>query len=313
MEKIALVGAGLIGSGWAIVMAEAGHHPVLYDSDPAAPERALRMVDKGLADMRRYGLIAEDPDVIRSRVGCAKTLEEVVDGAVHVQESVPERVEAKRAVFQHLDRLVPPDITLASSTSTIPASSFTEGLQHRERCIVAHPGTPPHLLRLVEIVPAPWTAPAVIEKTRSFMEACRQIPSVLRKEIPGFILNRLQYAILSECYRLWDDGVAGIEDIEKTVREALGLRWSFMGPMETVALNAYRGVPDYHERYGELVYSINATQVARRWDPAALERLEAERLQSRSVKDIAERRDWRDRRLMALLAHKREVAGVEGD
>jgi 3-hydroxyacyl-CoA dehydrogenase len=145
------------------------------------------------------------------------------------------------------------------------------------------------------------------------MQACRQIPSVLRKEIPGFVLNRIQIAVISEVYRLWEDGIAGIEDIEKTVRDALGLRWSFMGPMETISLNAYGGVPDYNERYGRLVHEINATQEARPWAPEAVQRLESERLQSRRIKDIAERRIWRDRRLMALLAHKRERAGIEGE
>ena len=313
MDKIALIGAGLIGSGWGIVFAEAGRRPVLYDADPAAVENALIEIDKGLADLNSYGLIDEAPATILARVGTADTIEEAVDGATHVQESIPERVELKRALFEQLDAIVPQEITIASSTSTIPTSSFTEHLAGRARCIVAHPGTPPHLLRLVEIVPAPWTAVEVIESTRQLMEDCRQVPSVLKKEIQGFILNRIQYAVISEVYRLWEDDVAGIEDIEKTVREALGLRWSFMGAMETISLNAPGSVPDYNERYGQWVHEINAAQTARPWDGAAIERLEAERLKSRPAMDNTSRRVWRDRRLMALLAHKRERAQIEGD
>lgn len=313
MDKIALIGAGLIGSGWGIVFAEAGRRPVLYDADPAAVENALIEIDKGLADLNSYGLIDEAPATILARVGTADTIEESVDGATHVQESIPERVELKRALFEQLDAIVPQEITIASSTSTIPTSSFTEHLAGRARCIVAHPGTPPHLLRLVEIVPAPWTAVEVIESTRQLMEDCRQVPSVLKKEIQGFILNRIQYAVISEVYRLWEDDVAGIEDIEKTVREALGLRWSFMGAMETISLNAPGSVPDYNERYGQWVHEINAAQTARPWDGAAIERLEAERLKSRPAMDNTSRRVWRDRRLMALLAHKRERAQIEGD
>ena len=313
MDKIALIGAGLIGSGWGIVFAEAGRRPVLYDADPAAVENALIEIDKGLADLNSYGLIDEAPATILARVGTADTIEEAVDGATHVQESIPERVELKRALFEQLDAIVPQEITIASSTSTIPTSSFTEHLAGRARCIVAHPGTPPHLLRLVEIVPAPWTAVEVIESTRQLMEDCRQVPSVLKKEIQGFILNRIQYAVISEVYRLWEDDVAGIEDIEKTVREALGLRWSFMGAMETISLNAPGSVPDYNERYGQWVHEINAAQTARPWDGAAIERLEAERLKSRPAMANTSRRVWRDRRLMALLAHKRERAQIEGD
>ncbi len=313
MDKIALIGAGLIGSGWGIVFAEAGRHPVLYDADPAAADNAYVEIEKGLADLESYGLIDEAPAAILARVGTAATIEEAVDGAIHVQESIPERVELKRALFEQLDAMVPHKITIASSTSTIPTSSFTEHLEGRARCIVAHPGTPPHLLRLVEIVPAPWTAAEVVASTRKLMEDCRQVPSVLKKEIQGFILNRIQYAVISEAYRLWKDDVAGVEDIEKTVREALGLRWSFMGPMETISLNAPGGVPDYNERYGQWVYEINATQSARPWDGTAIERLEAERLQARPTMDNSSRRVWRDRRLMALLAHKRERAQVEGE
>ena len=149
--------------------------------------------------------------------------------------------------------------------------------------------------------------------TGNHMEACGQIPSVLKKEIQGFILNRLQYAVISEAYRLWEDGVAGVEDIDKTMRDALGLRWSFMGPMETISLNAPGGVPDYDERYGQIVLEVNSSQEARAWDKEAVQRLEEERLRSRPIKDIASRRAWRDRRLMALLAHKRQMSETEGD
>ena len=294
-------------------MPGAGRHPVLYDTDRAQLDRALADAADGIADLAAYGLIDEAPERVHARIGTAATLEEAVDGASHVQESVPERVETKRAVFAALDPLVPHEVTLASSTSTIPTSRFTAELAGRHRCIVAHPGTPPHLLRLVEIVPAPWTDPAVVEKTRALMADIGQIPSVLRREVQGFILNRIQYAVIGEAYRLWADGVAGIEDIERTVRDALGLRWSFMGPLETVSLNAPGGVVDYNERYGQWVHEINADQTARRWEPADVARLEAERLATRPAADNAARRAWRDRRLMALLAHKRERAGIEGD
>jgi L-gulonate 3-dehydrogenase len=191
MEKIALIGAGLIGSGWGIVFAEAGKNPVLYDADPTQTPKALQAIEQGLADLKSYNLISEEPAAIRARVGTAATLEEAVAGVTYVQESVPERAEIKRGVFERLDPIVPANIILASSTSTIPISSFTENLKGRERCIVAHPGTPPHLLRLVEIVPAPWTSQDVVARTRALMDACGQIPSVLKKEIQGFVLNRI--------------------------------------------------------------------------------------------------------------------------
>ncbi|MDG2312685.1 MAG: 3-hydroxyacyl-CoA dehydrogenase [Alphaproteobacteria bacterium] len=313
MEKIALIGSGLIGTGWGIVFSESGRHPVLFDTDHNAIEKALVEIRESLNHLNDYGLIEESPEIIFSRISTSTSIEDAVDGAVHVQESIPERAELKKNLFEKLDKIVPDNITIASSTSTIPVSSFTEHLSGRARCIVMHPGTPPHLLRLVEIVPSPWTAPEVITSSRKLMEDCRQATSVLKKEIQGFVLNRIQYAVISEVYRLWEDDVAGIEDIEKTVREALGLRWSFMGAMETISLNAPGGVPDYNQRYGKWVNEINATQQARPWNDDNIKRLEIERLKSKPAVSNSDRRNWRDKRLMALLAHKRERSKIEGN
>ena len=313
MEKIALIGSGLIGTGWGIVFSESGRNPVLYDTDINALDKALMEIEKGLNDLNEYGLIDESPETILSRVSKSTNLEEVLDGATHVQESIPERAELKKDLFEKLDKIVPQEVTIASSTSTIPVSDFTEHLPCRERCIVIHPGTPPHLLRLVEIVPSPWTSSNVVMKSKELMEDCRQATSVLKKEIQGFVLNRIQYAVISEVYRLWEDEVAGIEDIEKTVREALGLRWSFMGAMETISLNAPGGVPDYNNRYGQWVNEINTSQNARQWSEESVNRLEIERLKSRPSVNNSTRRNWRDKRLMALLAHKRDRSKIEGD
>ena len=312
MEKIALIGSGLIGTGWGIVFSESGRNPVLYDTDINALDKALMEIEKGLNDLNEYGLIDESPETILSRVSKSTNLEEVLDGATHVQESIPERAELKKDLFEKLDKIVPQEVTIASSTSTIPVSAFTEHLPGRERCIVIHPGTPPHLLRLVEIVPSPWTSSNVVMKSKELMEDCRQATSVLKKEIQGFVLNRIQYAVISEVYRLWEDEVAGIEDIEKTVREALGVRWSFMGAMETISLNAPGGVPDYNNRYGQWVNEINTSQNARQWSEESVNRLEIERLKSRPSVNNSTRRNWRDKRLMALLAHKRDRSKIEG-
>jgi len=313
MEKIAIIGSGLIGRAWAMVFARAGHPVRLFDAAPEAAQQALALIRAGLEELREFGLIAESAETVAKRVSATATLADALKDADYVQENTAENLDVKRTVYRQMDDLAPAHCILASSTSTIQTSRFSEGLKGKQRCIVAHPGTPPHLLKLVEIVPAPWTSAETVERTRKLMEDCGQIPTVLRKEIQGFILNRLQYAVIAEAYRLWEDGVASIDDIDKTVRDALGLRWSFMGPIETISLNAPGGVPDYDERYGEIVHQVNASQRARPWDKEAVKRLEAERLRSRPIKDIASRRTWRDRRLMALLAHRRQMATNEGD
>lgn len=260
--KIAVVGAGLIGRAWSIVFARAGHAVAMYDADAAALRQSFVLLDRALADLEAAGLLDEGPAVTRARIVPAATLAEAVDGAVYVQENIAEKLRQKQALFADLDRLAAPEAILASSTSTIPASQWSEKLAGRDRCLVAHPVNPPHLVPLVELAPAPWTSPDVVARTRVLHEAVGQVPIVVRTEIQGFILNRLQGALLAEAFRLYADGYASIEDIDKTVRDGLGLRWSFMGPFETIDLNAPGGVLDYCERYGELYHEIGA-------DPAA--------------------------------------------
>ena len=308
MEKIAVIGAGLIGRSWAIVFARAGREVALHDSDPASLKANLAALDGSLEDLHSAGLLAESPATVRARIRIAGTLEEALAGAVYVQENVAETAPAKRAIFARMDALAAPDTILASSTSTVPASTFSEGLAGRSRCLVAHPVNPPYLVPLVELSPAPWTAPGVVERARQLQASVGQVPIVVKKEIQGFVLNRLQAALLAEAWRLYEDGYASAEDIDATVRDGLGLRWSFMGPFETIDLNAPGGVTDYVSRYGVVLNEINASQVPRRWSAECLARLEAERRRTLPATELVQRQAWRDRRLMALLAHKRAAS-----
>jgi 3-hydroxyacyl-CoA dehydrogenase len=213
----------------------------------------------------------------------------------------------KTELFAELDRLASSEAILASSTSTIPASQWSESLPGRERCLVAHPVNPPHLVPLVELSPAPWTSPETVARAKALYEAAGQVPIVVRAELQGFILNRLQGALLGEAFRLYADGYASLEDIDKSVRDGLGLRWSFMGPFETIDLNAPGGIVDYCARYGKAYYEIAQGQLPRRWDDALVERMEQERRALLPRHKLATRAGWRDRRLMQLVAHKRRT------
>jgi 3-hydroxyacyl-CoA dehydrogenase len=306
--KIAIVGAGLIGRAWAIVFARAGHVVAVHDADANALRRGLAVLEGALADLRAAGLLDEEPAATRARIAPAATLAEAIAGAGYVQENIAEKLPAKQALFAEMDRLAGPDTILASSTSTIPASQWSEKLAGRARCLVAHPINPPHLVPLVELSPAPWTSPDVVARTQALLEAVGQVPIVVRTEIQGFILNRLQGALLAEAFRLYADGYASTEDIDKTVRDGLGLRWSFMGPFETIDLNAPGGMVDYCERYGELYYEMAQTQLPRRWDEALVRRIERERRQRLPASELDARSAWRDRRLIELIAHKRRAA-----
>lgn len=307
-DRMALVGAGLIGRAWAIVFARAGLPVALWDPAEGVAAAALGTIRERLADLRAAGLIEEAPEQAAARVTVAPTLEAAVAGATHVQEQGPERVEVKRELFARLDALCPRDVVLASSTSGIPASAFTEGLAGRARCLVAHPVNPPYLVPLVELVGAPWTDAAVVARTRALMERVGQVPVTAFRETRGFVLNRLQAALLAEAFRLVRDGVMSVEDVDRCVRDGLGLRWSFMGPFETIDLNAPGGVADYVARFGPLMGGITQEQTPYDYDAPTVTRVAAERRAALPLERIEERSAWRDRRLMALLAHKRGQA-----
>jgi 3-hydroxyacyl-CoA dehydrogenase len=312
MPRVAIVGSGLIGRAWAMVFARAGWDAALYDAVDGAADKALALVAEGLDEQARNGLVA-DPKGATARVRAAKSVADALDGASFVQENVPETVEAKRAIFAELDALAAPDAILASSTSAIVASLFTEGLNGRARCLVAHPVNPPHLVQIVELVGAPWTAPETIARARQVYESVKQVPIVVRREIEGFILNRLQGALLAEAFRLVGEGYVSPQDLDKTIKDGLGLRWSFMGPFATIELNAPGGIADYCARYTGFYKRLqaapaevgvfedgNIANILREWGKQA------------TPDELAELTRWRDQRLAALMAHKQGQAEPPG-
>jgi len=307
-EKIAIIGAGLIGRAWAIVFARAGRQVALYDSDPLVLPVALETIGANLADLAESGLIADPAETIQ-RIELVKNLESALRGALYVQENGPENLAVKQALFRELDRLADPGAVLASSSSALRASLFTAELAGRARCLVAHPVNPPYLVPLVELSPASWTSRETVARTRALMAAVGQVPVELRREVPGFLLNRLQGALLGEAFRLVEQGYCSIEDIDKTVKDGLGLRWSFMGPFETIDLNAPGGVRDYVERYESIYQRLQPSMRERAdWAGPVLKEIEAERRKRLPATQLQARQAWRDRRLMALAAHKRRAA-----
>lgn len=305
MSNAGIVGAGLIGRAWAHVFARAGWNVRVWDPDAKQRENAARLITQSLHDLARHGLVA-DPAAAAERVSIVPTLEEAAAGADYVQESGPETLEAKLRTFAALDRAAAPRTILASSTSAIVASKFTEGLAGRARCIVAHPVNPPHLVPVVELCGAPWTAPETKARALQILRGVGQVPIDVKREIDGFILNRLQVALLTEAFRLVQEGYVSPEDLDHTIADGLGLRWAFMGPFETIELNAPGGVPDYCERYVPWFrrYMADLPRPAV-WDDAQWKRACEAWGRSPSPAQVAGKTLWRDERLAALVAHKR--------
>jgi L-gulonate 3-dehydrogenase len=305
IRSAAVVGAGLVGSAWAIVFARAGVPVRAFDASDGIRRTTAARIRASLEDMGKAGLV-DGVDAICSRVTVVDDLRAAVGDVDYVQESVFERVEEKRAVSEAIGALIRDDAVVGSSSSGIPASAFTEHAPRRERFLIAHPVNPPHLVPLVELVPAPWTDPAIVLWLRAAMEALGQAPIVVNREIEGFILNRLQGVLLKEAWALFDEGYASAADIDLTVSQGLGLRWSFMGPFETIDLNAPGGVDDYARRLGPLYQSIAQSRSnPRPWSPELIERARSERRAALAKEKLPERSAWRDRRLMALVAHRR--------
>jgi len=307
-NTVAIVGAGLVGAGWAVVYARAGLKVKVFDANPEITRKSIPLIEGQLAGLHRHGLIEEDPATILSRITTASTLAEAVEGVAYVQESVLERVDVKRQLMIDLDAIASPDLIVGSSTSGIPGSAFALGLSLSPRILIVHPVNPPYLVPVVELVPSPETSAATVEFAETLMKAVGQTVVHVRKEVEGFVLNRLQAVLLREAWALVDEGVASCEDIDKTVRDGLGWRWSFMGPFETIDLNAPGGVADYAVRLGPLYQRIAASrQHEQPWDETLIKQVETQRREHLEHGDLELRRAWRDERLMAFAAARRST------
>ncbi len=311
----AIIGSGFIGRAWAISFARAGSQVRLWDQAEGAARKALDYIAGALDDLDRNDLLNGDkPSTVLARIRPAATMDEAVREASYVQENTPEVLSTKITVFEALDKTARPDAILASSTSALLPSRFTEGLEGRARCLVVHPINPPYLIPAAEVVPAPWTSAETVERARQFLLGAGHAPLVMKKELDGFIMNRMQGALLEEAFRLVADGYASVEDIDIGIRDGLALRWSFMGPFETMDLNAPGGVRDYAERY-QGIYENLFPQMQRRvdWTGAVMDEVEPERRKRTPAARLPARQVWRDKRLMALAAHKKRAAKEIGN
>jgi L-gulonate 3-dehydrogenase len=308
MSQVAIIGCGLIGRAWSAIFARAGWVVEIWEPDAGQRAAAPGLIAAQLEEMARHGL-ADDPAAAAKRVRMAASLAGAVAHADFVQENGPEQADAKRQLFAALDTAARPDVVLASSTSAIVPSLFTESLPGRARCLVGHPVNPPHLVPVVEICGAPWTSDAAKARAREVYASIGQVPVTIHKEIDGFVLNRLQVALLSEAFRLVEEGYISPQDLDHTVSDGLGLRWSFMGPFGTIELNAPEGIADYCRRYAPFFRRTIANQpTVAVWDEANTSRVAEAWGGEPDAATVAAKSAWRDARLARLAAHKRAEA-----
>lgn len=306
---IAIVGSGSIGVAWAIVFAQAGHDVAIYDPDAARRTSARDEVRVRLEALNCFGLIEESMDAIMARIYWASALEKAVENATYVQECAPESLELKRTLFAEFERLTPTDAVLASSSSAITASAIADGLASRARCLVAHPGNPPYLLKVVELIPAPFTDLNATMRARDLLVRAGMAPVILRREIEGFLFNRLQGAVLREAYCLVRDGVATVDDIDLIMTEGLGPRWSIIGPFETADLNTRGGIEVHAARMGPAYARMGAERGQNDpWTAELVDEVARQRRKRLSLEEWEARVEWRDRQLMLLAKSSRADA-----
>jgi 3-hydroxyacyl-CoA dehydrogenase len=305
-QRLAIIGAGSIGCNFAIVFSIAGHMVRLCEVDAERRKRALDGMAISVGDLREFGLCTAEPDEILSRISVTSDLGQAVSDAAYVQECIPEDLQLKQKLFRELEMLAPASAVLASSSSAIPASSFAAGLETAERCLVAHPGNPPSLIRVVEVVPAPFTSANTVDRACMTLRSAGMAPVALKKEVKGFAFNRLQGAILREAYCLVRDGVASVEDIDTIMRDGLGLRWAVVGPFETADLNRRGGIAAHAEIMGPAYEAMGAERGQHDpWTAELVADVDAQCRKRLSLEKWEERVRWRDRQIMKLLASRR--------
>jgi len=285
---VAVVGTGVIGRSWARVFARAGCRTHMFDPDRGQAEKAGAWLE----------------DLVQVTVH--KDLVSAVSGAGYVQESGPERIESKRAIYAEMDRVASPEAILACSTSALDMTDIASGLAAERRSLVAHPVNPPHVVPVVEVLPGKKTDPVVTRRTCEFLASVGQKPVLLNFYIPGFLLNRMQAALVREAIYLVESGVADVEAVDTVIREGLGLRWALLGPFGVADTNADGGIREYFTRYGssyaELMNHLGSTPS---FDAALIERL-GRATDAMSKASRSEMLRWRDLMIRRIRALKQE-------
>ncbi len=257
-NKVAIIGTGTIGLGWAVTFSRAGWSVVLMDQDIDVTNKAKLRAEQIIASQKAC-LIDEGLES-QTSITCSCDVSAAVTGANLIIEAVPEVLAIKQGVLKEIERFADPETIIGSSTSAILPSSIAANMTHPERFIVTHPFNPSYLIPVVEVVPAVQTAQNVVDITCNILTSLGMRPVSVLLEIEGFVANRLQCAIVNESINLVSNGVASVEDVEACITDCLGLRWAVYGPLSTMHNNAVGGFAEYAGKFGSS-YSLLGEQL----------------------------------------------------
>ncbi|MEU3415610.1 3-hydroxyacyl-CoA dehydrogenase NAD-binding domain-containing protein [Streptomyces sp. NPDC006658] len=299
IREVTVVGGGVIGASWAALFLARGLAVTVSDPQPGVDETVRGHIAQAAPALSALGLDTSD---LTARLAFVPDLADAVRAADLVQENGPERLEVKHAMWRTIEEHAPAGALFATSTSGIPTTEIATVLKAPERLVVGHPFNPPHLVPLVEVVPGERTSPETTERARAFYQALGKRPQVLRKEVPGFVANRLQSAIFRECVHLVSQGVVTMQELDDIVTSSLGQRWAVAGPFRSFHLGGGDGgLPHFMSHLG--------TGMERRWAEMAEEEVafdeRTRQLLTEQVKDfggsVADLAAARDRRQIAVM------------
>jgi 3-hydroxybutyryl-CoA dehydrogenase len=255
MERIAVIGAGLMGHGIAQVFASHGHAVSLMDIERGRLDAALENIRANLQTMAGYGCYrSEDIDVTLARISTDIRLEEVCAGADFVVEAISEQPVLKRALFRDLDAICSPQMVLATNTSVISITEIAREAVSRERIVGTHFWNPPYLVPLVEVIPGRDSAPWAVERAYDLLRSAGKHPVRVKKDVPGFVGNRMQHALWREAIFIVEQGIADAETVDEVVKMGFGMRLPVLGPLENadmIGLDLTLQIHDYILRYIE--------------------------------------------------------------
>jgi len=309
IHKIACIGAGLIGQGWATAFSAKGFDVLLQDANKNILDQAFQNVGHNLRLMEENGFLEEgDSRHALERVRITSSIDEALNNADYVQESVPDNYDIKRQLFKEMDAITPEYAILSSSASGLLMSEIQKVTTKPERCVLAHPMLPVHIAPVVEVVGGKQTSRETIDITRDLLKKAGKIPVVLNKEVPGYIVNRLGAALLREAIDLVDSGVASAEDVDTAFSMGVGIKYAIMGPLLRIH-TAGNGVEDFFEKYSESYHYrwetmktwTSVSDAAKASVVKSVNEMEIIR-----TKKIEEINNWRDKLLFNILKLIRE-------
>jgi 3-hydroxyacyl-CoA dehydrogenase len=304
IQNVACVGSGLIGQGWATLFAAAGYGVTMQDLGDNKLKSAAEQVHLNLKLLEDNGRIPKETAAAAyQRIRTTLSLAEAVKDADYILESVPDNYPAKKTVFKEMDALAPCDTILASSSSGLLMSEIQTDLTRPERCILAHPFLPVHLLPLVEVVGGEQTVPETVEITCRLMEKIGKTPVRLEKEVSGYIVNRLQAAVLREAIDLVANGVASAEQVDQAFCTGMGMRDPFIGPLLRAHL-AGDGIESFVAHYADS-YRLRWESMAT-WKTISTAMRDALVISVNQMPVVRENsmekiKNWRDKMLMKIL------------